>query len=94
VASRFPTVSKRISISNWFRDIRLTADNRVIIMHDLTLDRTTTGFGLVSDHDLSYIETLFSKGKDGKDSEHRIPLVVDVLELMLGQEGKTLVLDM
>jgi glycerophosphoryl diester phosphodiesterase len=63
-------------------------------MHDTSLDRTTTGKGLVSENSLAQIETLFSKGKDGKVSEHRIQLAIDVLELMLGQTGKTLVLDM
>ena len=31
-------------------DVRITADGELVLHHDATLDRTTTGTGLVKDH--------------------------------------------
>lgn len=39
-------------------DVRLSADNEVIIIHDQTLDRTTNGSGLVASMTLSQIKKL------------------------------------
>ena len=39
-------------------DIRRTADNRVIVMHDSTVDRTTDGTGSVSGKTLAQLQTL------------------------------------
>ena len=39
-------------------DVRLTADRYVVVCHDRTLDRTTTGSGLVSAHSLKEISHL------------------------------------
>lgn len=42
-------------------DVRLTADRKFVVMHDATLDRTTTGHGLVADTRLSQIARLRTK---------------------------------
>jgi glycerophosphoryl diester phosphodiesterase len=39
-------------------DIRHTADDQLVLMHDSTVDRTTTGSGLVSDMTLSEVTAL------------------------------------
>lgn len=39
-------------------DIRRTADNRVVVMHDSTVDRTTDGTGSVSSKTLAELQTL------------------------------------
>lgn len=39
-------------------DVRLTADGRLVLMHDITLERTTNGTGLVRAHTLSEIAAL------------------------------------
>ncbi|UXR08324.1 glycerophosphoryl diester phosphodiesterase [Staphylococcus phage vB_ScaM-V1SC04] len=41
-------------------DLQLTKDNKLLCMHDSTIDRTTTGTGKVSDMTLSYIQTNFT----------------------------------
>ncbi len=61
-------------------DVRKTKDGRLVMMHDETLDRTTTGTGRVIDHTLSELETLHLKDNGGKVTPYRIPLFDDVLE--------------
>jgi glycerophosphoryl diester phosphodiesterase len=39
-------------------DLCITKDDQIILMHDVTLDRTTTGKGLVSDWTLDSLKTL------------------------------------
>ena len=50
-------------------DIGVTKDDRVVVMHDTTLDRTTSGKGTISSHTLRQIRRLdgacwFSPGDD------------------------------
>ena len=39
-------------------DVQLTRDGRLIVIHDATLDRTTTGQGPVASHSLEEIRSL------------------------------------
>lgn len=39
-------------------DVMLTKDDQIVLMHDLTVDRTTDGSGLVSAHTLAELQTL------------------------------------
>ena len=55
-------------------DLQLTSDNKLICMHDSTLDRTTTGTGAVNTKTLSQIQTNYTT-KGGKP----IPSLDDVL---------------
>ena len=56
-------------------DVRCTADAHLIVMHDLTLERTTNGHGNVNDHNLQEIRQ-FDAGQGEK-----IPLLEEVIEL-------------
>lgn len=42
-------------------DVRLTSDHKFVVMHDATLDRTTTGHGPVAETSLGQIERLRTK---------------------------------
>jgi len=53
-------------------DIRVTADGVVVLMHDQTLDRTTTGTGDIETLDYSYLQTLYLTHK-GQPTRERIP---------------------
>lgn len=44
-------------------DIYITKDNHLVIMHDATVDRTTTGKGLIEDMTLAEVKQLTTKGK-------------------------------
>lgn len=39
-------------------DVQLSADKKVVVIHDSTLDRTTNGTGRIRDHNLSYLQNL------------------------------------
>lgn len=44
-------------------DILLSRDEEVIVLHDMTLERTTDGFGYVGDHDWSVLKRLDAGAK-------------------------------
>ena len=54
-------------------DLRETADGEIILMHDATLDRTTTGAGNVRDHTLAELQDLFLVDAAGHRTADRIP---------------------
>lgn len=61
-------------------DLMLTRDDKIIVMHDRTLDRTTSGWGLVADHDLDDILTLDAGAKfDSRFAGTRVPTFADVV---------------
>ena len=47
-------------------DVNVSADGVLFLMHDDTLDRTTTGTGAVTDRDWNYISSLTVEGPDGQ----------------------------
>jgi len=61
-------------------DIRKTKDNKLIVIHDATLERTTIGSGLIKN--LTYDQ--ISKYKT-KMNDEKIPLLSDVLEIFKGK---------
>ena len=67
-------------------DVQQTKDNVVISLHDITIDRTTDGTGLVKG--MTYSEILkFSAGIKFSDNykDEKIPTLDDVLALVNGQ---------
>ena len=72
-------------------DPRRTKDGVIVVHHDATLERTTTGKGKVADFTLAELKQLRLKDPDGEVTEFRIPTLDEVLEWA---RGKTiLVLD-
>lgn len=69
-------------------DIRKTKDNQLVVIHDKTLNRTTTGKGLVSEWTLDSLKTLYLKNGVGHPSKHKIPTLKEAL---LAAKGKILV---
>lgn len=61
-------------------DIHLSADRIPIVIHDETLDRTTTGHGRVADFTASDLKKLKLLGPNGKPTAHTIPFLDDLLE--------------
>lgn len=61
-------------------DVHLTADDRLVVIHDDVLDRTTTGHGLVGMHSWDSLRNLSAGAWLGPHFAHeRIPLLEDVL---------------
>lgn len=65
-------------------DIRETKDGVMIIMHDKTVDRTTTGKGLVANMTYAELQQLFLL-HNGKPTTEKIPTFKEVLELVKGK---------
>src|SRR5690606_1232698 len=68
-------------------DPRLSKDSVIVLVHDVTLDRTTTGMGKVSDYTLEELKTLRLKDKNGQVTDFRIPTLE---EAILWAKGKTI----
>src|SRR3990170_4855087 len=62
-------------------DVHLSKDGEGVVIHDPTLERTTTGTGAVSDRTLAELRTLRLKGRDGKTTEELVPTLDDVAQL-------------
>lgn len=61
-------------------DIQRTLDGVLMLMHDDTLDRTTTGSGLVADTDWTTIQTLNAVDNFGTATSFSIPSLQETLE--------------
>ncbi|MEJ5224723.1 MAG: glycerophosphodiester phosphodiesterase family protein [Anaerolineales bacterium] len=62
-------------------DVKLTADRRVVAMHDATLERTTNGAVKVSDLPLAALRELDAGGwKDPRYAGERIPTLEEIFE--------------
>lgn len=69
-------------------DPRLTRDSVIVLMHDATLERTTTGSGRVSDHTWAELQRLRLKDCSGRPTGCRIPTLEAVIEW---SRGKTVI---
>ncbi|WP_343670134.1 glycerophosphodiester phosphodiesterase family protein [Chitinophaga sp.] len=69
-------------------DVQKTADGVLVLMHDETIDRTTTGKGRVQDVTFAYLKTLYLRNGAGVPTTHRIPTLE---EAMLEMKGKVMV---
>lgn len=65
-------------------DIRVTADGVVVLMHDQTVDRTTTGTGDIETLDYSYLQTLNLLHK-GEATLEKIPTLEEALKVTKGR---------
>lgn len=69
-------------------DIQKTKDGKLILMHDKTLDRTTTGKGKISEWTLDSIRTLYLKNGASLRTKHRVPTLEEAL---LTAKGRVMV---
>lgn len=63
-------------------DVQLTRDDHVVVIHDETLERTTTGAGWVADHSLDDLRTLDASAGRDEYAGVRIPTLAEVFELV------------
>ncbi|HEV8441588.1 MAG TPA: glycerophosphodiester phosphodiesterase family protein [Methylomirabilota bacterium] len=59
-------------------DVHLSKDGEVVVIHDPTLERTTTGQGPVREQALAHLRTLHLKDRAGVVSEERVPTLDEV----------------
>lgn len=80
-------------------DPRLTKDSVIVLMHDETLERTTTGVGLVSDYTYDELQQFRLKDRWGEVTAYKIPTLKEVIEWARGKtilnlDRKTVPLEM
>jgi len=61
-------------------DIAMSLDSVLYMMHDNTLERTTTGTGKTSERDWAYLQSLYIKDNFGTVTPYRIPSLDQVLQ--------------
>lgn len=66
-------------------DIQVTRDGVPVVMHDESLERTTTGKGMVCDYTLKELKNLYLLSPIGVVTHQRIPTFEEVLELAKGR---------
>jgi glycerophosphoryl diester phosphodiesterase len=66
-------------------DVQRTKDGQFILMHDATLDRTTTGKGKIADWTLDSIQTLNLKNGCAIKTKEKVPTLEEALLLMKGR---------
>lgn len=66
-------------------DVRRSKDGHFVVMHDGSVNRTTTGKGKVSKLTLEEFRTLHLKGPGGEVSEETVPTLEEVLLLAKGK---------
>lgn len=70
-------------------DLRFTKDGDIVLHHDPTLDRTTTGTGPVEGLTLAELKELQLKDREGTVTDFRIPTLDEAIEWA---RGKTLLI--
>lgn len=66
-------------------DIRETKDGELVLMHDATITRTTSGSGNVSSYTLQEIKQFNLKKADGSLTNEKIPSLKEVFDLARGK---------
>jgi glycerophosphoryl diester phosphodiesterase len=66
-------------------DVQLSRDGVVVVLHDATLDRTTTGSGWVGQYTWNELQQLRARHPDGRIAEFGIPRLEEVLEALSPQ---------
>lgn len=69
-------------------DPRLTKDSIIVLMHDATLDRTTTGKGNLNDYTWTKLQAIRLKDHEGKITTYKIPTLEEVIKW---SKGKTII---
>lgn len=66
-------------------DVRKTKDGELIVMHDKTIDRTTTGKGRIEHLTLDSIKTVFLRNGVRAKTHHRVPTLEEIMLLVKGK---------
>ncbi|MDR1936918.1 MAG: glycerophosphodiester phosphodiesterase family protein [Tannerellaceae bacterium] len=69
-------------------DPRMTKDSVIVLMHDATLDRTTTGKGKLSDYTWAELQSVRLKDSEGNVTPYKIPTLE---EAIIWSRGKTVI---
>jgi glycerophosphoryl diester phosphodiesterase len=71
-------------------DVHLTADDEVVVIHDPTLDRTTTGTGRVRAARLADLGAVRLRARDGAVTPDALPTLGQFLDVLDGGQARVL----
>lgn len=71
-------------------DVHLTADGEVLVIHDATLDRTTTGTGRVRTTRLADLSSVRLRTRDGGVTQDSVPTLGQLLDLVVPSSAQLL----
>lgn len=66
-------------------DVRKTRDGALVLLHDATLDRTTTGAGPLAERSLAELKRLTLRGLSGNDTGQRLPTLTEAIDWARGR---------
>ncbi len=66
-------------------DVRKTSDGHLVVIHDKSLDRTTTGRGKVSEITLDSVKSVFLKTGVGGYTHYEVPTLREMMEFVATQ---------
>lgn len=82
--------SLALGVDDLETDIHLTADGELVVLHDATLDRTTTGRGPVAAMKLADLAGVRLKTADGATTADGVPTLAALLELLAPSRAELL----
>jgi glycerophosphoryl diester phosphodiesterase len=71
-------------------DVHLSREGEVVVIHDATLDRTTTGSGAVHDRTVAELKTLRLKDRAGAVTGEAVPTLDEVVAVAAQAKGRML----
>jgi glycerophosphoryl diester phosphodiesterase len=71
-------------------DVHLTADGEVVVLHDPTLDRTTTATGPVAARALADLATARLRAADGAPTDEPVPTLARLLDVLAPSPARLL----
>lgn len=87
-ASRFKKSAVMLEL-----DVRQSADGELYVLHDDTLERTTTGKGLIRNAHSAYLDSLYLKTQQGLPTQERLPRLEAILDWAAGRQNVFLMID-
>lgn len=65
-------------------DVRMTKDSVLVLMHDETIDRTTTGKGRLIEWSYDSLQMLYLRNGANHPTHHKIPTLMETMQLVKG----------
>ncbi|RIK28454.1 MAG: hypothetical protein DCC55_38690 [Chloroflexi bacterium] len=66
-------------------DLRFTRDGEIVLFHDATCDRTTDGYGALSNLTLAELKRLHTRAPDGRTLDTPVPSLAELIEFTHAQ---------
>jgi glycerophosphoryl diester phosphodiesterase len=71
-------------------DVHMTSDGELVVIHDPTLDRTTTARGAIADMTAAEVTAARLKDRAGRTTDERVPTLAQLLDLLAPRRAQLL----